>query len=307
MYAGVDVSKGRLDCATTGKKVAAFSNDHEGVERIVVWMREAGVTLVAMEATGGYQRLCLAGLLAAGVRAVAVNPRQVRDFAKSMGILEKTDKIDAKVLALFAERMQPQVRESADEETTVVQGLLVRRRQLIEMLVAETNRRPTLHKRQWPNVDKHIKHLEGLIAEVEKDLDDTIRKSSVWMEKVDPLTEMKGIGQTTARCLLFLVPELGKMNRQQAAKIVGVAPLADDSGKRKGQRHIKGGRTEVRNVLYMATLSATRFNPTIKAHYEQLLARGKNKKLAVVACMRRMLGILNAVIRDHSWKGAVTA
>lgn len=251
-----------------------------------------------LEATGRYEAACAAALATAAVPVAVVNPRQVRDFARATGQLAKTDAIDAAVLALFAERVRPDPRPLPDAETELLQALLLRRRQLLHMLVAEKNRAlvaaPTVRK----SLAKHVRWLERELSAVEEDLDSAIRTSPVWRAKEDLLRSVPGVGHVLATTLLAELPELGQLNRREIAALVGVAPLNRDSGMLRGRRSVWGGRSSVRTALYMAALSAVRWNPAIRAFHERLLSRGKPKKVALVACMRKLLITCNAMMRD---------
>lgn len=301
-FVGIDVAKAHLDVAMGGQEVSKrFSNDDDGISKLVDELRAQPVKLVVLEATGGYQRKLFAELVAAEIPAVAVNPRQVRDFAKAMGTLEKTDQVDAKVLALFAERIRPEVRPVADAATQEFQDLLARRRQLMEMFVAEKNR---VHQAKSPavrrGIEAHITWLKKQLRDADKDLENRLRNCPSWDLRVELLESVPGVGRITSMTLLSDVPELGTLNRKQIAKLVGVAPLSRDSGNQRGQRTTWGGRATARASLYMATLVATRHNPIIRDFYARLLARGKLKKVALVAAMRKLLTILNAMLRDHA-------
>jgi transposase len=245
-------------------------------------------------------------LAGAGLPLAVVNPRQIRDFARSLGVLAKTDALDAKVIALFAERVRPEARPVPAEEARKLADLVARRRQIIEMIGMEGNRRRrVLDKRLAQKIDRHVVFLEKELAELDADLDQNLRASPVWREKEDLITSVPGVGSGTARTLIADLPELGALDRRQIAALVGVAPFNRDSGAWRGHRMIGGGRTAVRNILYMATLTATRCNPVIAARYRSLLQRGKPKKLAIVACLRHLLTILNAIVRDkRPWQTA---
>jgi transposase len=297
---GIDVSKAHLDVAVAGEAESTrYANDENGIAELVAWLRDGNVERVVLEATGGYQRQVLAALLAAEVPAVAVNPRQARDFAKALGKLEKTDEIDARMLALFAERVRPEVRPLVDETTREFQELLARRRQLNEMLVAEKNRLHQATKAVRRSIKSHIDWLKGQLRDTDKDIENGLRSCPTWDVQVELLESEGGVGRITSVTLLAELPELGTLNRKKIAKLVGVAPLNQDSGKSNGRRRTWGGRATVRAPLYMATLVATRHNPVIRAFYARLLARGKMKKVALVAAMRKLLTILNAKRRDH--------
>ena len=246
-----------------------------------------------------WARLALAG---AGLPVVAVNPRQVRDFAKATGRLAKTDALDAAVLALFADRIRPEVRPLPDEETRELEALVVRRRQVVDMITAEKNRLGAAppSKRVRTAIGKTIKWLQKQLEEIDNDLDGAVRKSPVWREKEDLLKSVKGVGRVMSRTLLSLLPELGTLGRRQIAALVGVAPLNRDSGTQRGRRIVWGGRANVRAVLYMSALAAARSNPTIRAFYKRLVAAGKLPKVALVACMRKLLTILNAILRTNT-------
>jgi transposase len=302
---GIDISKARLDVAFSGDRPAfSVANDPEGHAQIVQALKNIGVVRIVVEATGGYERGLVAELAAAGLPVVVVNPRQVRDFAKATGRLAKTDAIDARVLALFGVAIQPPVRPLDDQQTQVVAELLTRRRQLVQMRVSESNRLAQARDRRVrKSIEGVLKLLDRQIASIDDEIDQHIQNSPIWKEKEDLLLAVEGIGPTTARTLLANLPELGRASRQQIAALVGLAPFNRDSGTLRGQRSIAGGRAVVRSVLYMATLTATTRNPIIRKHYQQLLARGKRKKVALVACMRKLLTILNAILRDkRPWR-----
>lgn len=300
LFVGIDVGKQYLDVAVGREPPSRLGNDEAGIGELIGMLQSRPPTLVVMEASGSYHRRLLASLTVAGVAAVAINPRQVRDFAKALGRLEKTDGVDAHVLALFAERIRPEVRPVPDEQTQALEELLSRRRQIVEMLVAEQNRLKQAHSKAVRyDLEQHITWLKKRLRDADKDLDTTINRNPAWHAKVELLQQLDGVGRVTALTLLCAVPELGKLNRRQIAKLVGVAPLCNDSGKHSGARRIWGGRSDARAVLYMATLVATRSNATIKAFYQRLLAGGKPKKVALVACMRKLLSILNATMRNH--------
>lgn len=300
VFVGVDVGKQHLDVAIGREPPRRFGNDEAGIDELVAVLRARPPNLVCMEASGSYHRRVLAALTVAGVAAVAINPRQVRDFAKALGRLEKTDCVDAGVLSLFAERIRPEVRAVADEQTQMLEELLGRRRQIVEMLVAEQNRlKQVFSMPVRRDLEQHIAWLKKRLRDADKDLDGAVSRNPSWHAKVELLQQLDGVGRVTALTLVCAVPELGKLNRRQIAKLVGVAPLCRDSGKHHGVRRTWGGRSDARAVLYMATLVATRSNATIKAFYQRLLSAGKLKKVALVACMRKLLSILNATMRSH--------
>jgi len=299
------VSKHRLDVhVRPSSEVWSVDNDSKGHARLAEKLCTLSPTLVVLEATGGYQAAVAAELAAAKLAVAVVNPRQVRDFAKATGKLAKTDEIDAAVLAHFAEAVRPEPRPMPDELTLELQALVVRRRQLIDMRTAETNRLETC--RVVPvrrNIQKMINMLNKQIEKVDDDIDTTIRNSPAWREREDLLSSVKGVGSTTARTMLTQLPELGRLNRREIAALVGLAPFNHDSGKHRGQRSIRGGRGEVRAVLYMATVTAVQHNPQIRTIYERLLAAGKRKKVALIACARKLLTILNAMMRTNQrWR-----
>lgn len=299
LFVGVDVSKAQLDVAIRPSG-ATFSvkNDETGIAQLVGRLEELKVALVVAEATGGLE-VAMVAELATVVPVAVVNPRQVRDFAKAIGQLAKTDQIDAEVLARFAEVVRPTPRPLKDEETRHLAALVCRRRQLRDMITAESNRLGSAPTRLHKGIQKHIDWMQRELRLLEKDLDDDIKSSPVWREKEDLMRGMKGVGPISAATMLAEVPELGTLNRKQIAALVGVAPLNRDSGTYRGKRTIWGGRAQARAVLYMATLAAVRYNPPLRAFYQRLVANGKAKKVAVTATMRKMLTILNAIVRDH--------
>lgn len=300
MFVGIDVGKHFVDLAFDGNnEVTRYKNDDEGIEKILKALTGRSVGLVVLEATGGYERQILASLLGAGVPAVAVNPRQVRDFAKSLGKLEKTDQIDARVIAHFATAARLQVRPRVPAELDEVLQWLTRRRQLVEMLVAEKNRAQQARGGVLANIRQHIEWLKKCVRDTEKDLKELLKDAPEWDAKVDLLDAQKGIGRLSALTLVASLPELGTLNRKKIAKLVGIAPLCRDSGTLRGRRTCWGGRPAVRACLYMATLTAIRHHTEIKAFYKRLRAAGKLAKVAIVACMRKYLTILNALTRDQ--------
>ncbi len=304
MLVGIDVAKAELVVATRpGGERWTVENDERGLRTLVDRLRRDAVELIVLEATGGYELLCVAALVAATLPVVVVNPRQVRDFARATGQLAKTDRIDADVLALFAERVRPAVRALPDADAQELEALLARRRQLLEMLQAERNRLGQVFGRGKQPVKKslkaHIAFLERELRMADSDLGDMVRHSPAWRERDDLLQSVPGVGKVLSFTLLADLPELGQLSRREIAKLVGVAPLSRDSGTLRGRRFVHGGRATVRAVLYMAALVATRRNPVIRAFYTRLLAIGKPKKLALVACMRKLLTILNTIVRTR--------
>lgn len=301
-FVGVDVSKAFLDVAIAGGREWRVENDESGLLELVEQLKELGDTRVVMEATGGYESLLATALWVAKVPFAVVNPRQVRDFAKALGRMAKTDKVDAKVLALFAQTMKPEATQLPSEEHQTLVATVTRRRQLIDMRVAEQNRRAMAMASLRPSIDEHIVALNHMINELDKDIGKAIRNSPMWKRKGDILCSVPGVGDGTTAAMVALLPELGTLDRRQIAALAGVAAFNRDSGKKQGQRSCFGGRAAVRAALYMAALNATRYEPVIRDHYKQLLTRGKKKKVALVACMRKLLTILNAMLRDDtSW------
>lgn len=298
---GVDVSGEHLDWHRLPDKAEGrVANSPEGIASLIRMLESSPVDLVVIEATGGLQRQVATALVATGAAVAVVNPRQVRDFARSSGQLAKTDRLDAQVLALFGLCMQPQPRALPDEEAQELAARLTRRAQLVEMRAAEKNRRHRAPTRIKKQIDRHLAFLDQAIKTLHRDIDDTLRGSPAWAEKADLVDEVTGVGPQTVRRLLISLPELGRLDRHAIAKLVGVAPLNRDSGKLRGTRHIWGGREEVRNDLYMAANSARRFNPPFKAFYQRLLAAGKPHKVALIAVTRKLLTVLNAMLRDRS-------
>jgi transposase len=302
MFVGIDVSKLQLDVFVLPDGHAwSVANDHSGHEALAKRLGESKPELVVLEATGGYQTQVVAELALHGIPVAVVNPRQVRDYAKAIGRLAKTDSIDASVLASFAQHVRPEPRPLQDDQTVELQAMLNRRRQLIDMRTAETNRLGTCNVvRVRKDLQKTIKWLTSRIKDVDNDIDKLVRQTPVWREREELLTSPVGVGKTTARTLLTALPELGKLNRRQIAALVGVAPFNNDSGKMRGKRSIRGGRADVRSALYMATFTAVRRNPRIAAVYQRLLAAGKPPKVALIACARKLLTILNAMMRTNT-------
>jgi len=296
-HVGIDVSKAELEVAV-GEETWTTSNDETGIAKLLERLDQRTVKLVVLEATGGYETAAVAALAEAGQPVVVANPRQVREFARSMGKLAKTDRIDAQVLALFGERVRPEVRPLPDAETQEFTALLARRRQVIEMIVAEKNRLKMAPKPVAKDIRKHIEWLKRSLKSVDSDLDRRIKTSPVWRAKEDLLRSVPGIGPVVSRTLIGELPELGYLNRQQIAALAGVAPLNRDSGTLRGRRMVWGGRRTVRVALYMAALTASQRNPTIRVFYQRLRARGKPPKVALTACMRKLLVITNAMVRD---------
>jgi transposase len=300
IYVGIDVSKDRLDVAVLGEdRVWQVDNTPRGVAELVEWAQEIQPELNVVEATGGYHRGVAQALFEAGLAVAVVNPARVRQFARACGILSKTDKLDAQVLAVFGQRVQPRRYESKSEGEQELSALLVRRRQVEEMLKAEQNRLRTISKNLRGSVERMIACLKEEKKTMDAQIQEFMGNQEAWQEQTKILGSVPGVGMITTATLLAELPELGKMDRKKIAALVGVAPMNFDSGKKRGYRKTKGGRGGVRSVLYMSTLVATRYNPRIQAHYQQLLKRGKEKKVALTACMRKFLTILNAMMRDR--------
>lgn len=297
---GVDVSKEHLDVylmpSGDQKRV---TNDDAGCSELATWLVTNAPSRIVLEATGGLEMLAVSTLSAAGLPVVVVNPRQVRNFAKACGLLAKTDILDAKIIARFAQAIKPEIRPLKDEASQNLAALLARRRQLVEMLVAEKNRVISATTSVRKGIMTHIAWLTHQIDDVDKDISTLIQSSEFWKAKEEILTSVKGIGPVTAATILAALPELGTISRQQLGALVGVCPYNRDSGKFRGKRAISGGRATVRSVLYMATLCAARFNPVIKAFYQRLTSAGKLHKVAITACMRKLLTILNAMVKNN--------
>jgi transposase len=300
-HVGIDVSKERLDvCSLPDGGTFSVANDRAGIDELLARLLE-GVRpeLVVLEATGKYERPAAVAVAAAGIAVAVVNPRQARDFAKAAGRLAKTDRIDAQVLARFAGAVGPRPSVLPDEEARVLQDILVRRRQLLEMIVAEKNRLQMASEAVARRIAAHVRWLEKELGRVDRELDEAVRESETWRANEELLRSVPGVGPVLARTLLAELPELGTLPRRRLCALVGVAPFNRDSGTFRGKRQVWGGRAPVRAALYMGALVATRHNPVIREFYERLLAAGKPKKVALVACMRKLLSILNAVMRDR--------
>jgi transposase len=309
VFIGIDVSKAHLDVAVRPLgEVWQVDNTVEGISQLVEKVRQFRVEVIVLEATGGYEAASATALAMADLPVAVINPRQARDFAKSLGRLAKTDRIDAAVLARFGEAVRPEPRHLSDEQTLHLQALMARRRQLLEMIVAEKNRGTLTHASLRPRLVEHIAWLENELAEIDKDLREQLQKSPIWREKDDLLRSVPGVGVVTSTTLLAELAELGLLNRKKIAALVGVAPYNCDSGKMHGKRAIWGGRAAVRSALYMATLSATRCNAVIRTHYKHLKDEGKSSKVALVACMRKLLTILNAILHSGiAWNDKLAA
>jgi transposase len=301
VVAGIDVSKAVLDVAVLPRgEILQFSNEASGIDELGSKLKSIAVDLVVMEATGGYETAVATALVAAGLRVAVVNPRQIRDFAKATGRLAKNDRIDAQVIAAFGQAIEPEIVRLPDEDARKLEALLVRRRQLVAMRVQEVNRLGLMQGAMRKNIKAHVEWLEKQINRLDIDLTAGLRSSPAWRAKDDLLQSFKGVGPTTSSTLIVGLPELGQLDRRAIAALVGLAPFNRDSGVMRGRRSIYGGRSQVRTVLYMAATTAIRCNPVIHPFYERLRARGKPHKLAMVACMRKMLTILNAMVRQST-------
>lgn len=303
-HIGIDLSKDYLDVATTETTIGRFAYDAQGIKRLLEHLHRLEVALLVLEATGGLEHTLAAHLAANGFALAVVNPRQVRDFARATGRLAKTDRIDAHVLALFAERVRPQVRPLKNQEQQALEALVRRRRQRSEMRTQEMLRRAAGPIRV--DLEAHIAFLQGRIEQTQQALREAIEESPAWRANDDLLQSMPGIGPVVSATLVAELPELGRLCSKEIAALVGIAPFNCDSGRMRGRRAIWGGRAPVRRALYMATLVAVRHNPVLRLHYEQLVGRGKAKKVALVACMRKLLVWLNAMLRDGTpWDAEV--
>jgi len=300
VFVGIDVSKAQLDLALRPEGRFSAPNDEAGFAQVLERLSAVHPTLVVLEATGGWEIPLTGVLAAAGVPVVVVNPRHVRDFAKAAGKLAKTDTLDAQTLAHFAEVMRPEPRPLPDEQTQTLAAILARRRQLVEMLTAEKNRLGRARKSVRQSLRTHITWLERELAHTDRDLAHAIRESPVWREKEALLRSTPGVGPVLTTTLLANLPELGTLTGKQIAALVGVAPLNRDSGTLRGKRTVWGGRAQVRAMLYMGAIVAARFNPVIRAFYQRLRAAGKAKKVVLTACMRKLLIILNAMVKHRT-------
>jgi transposase len=300
-FVGIDVAKDRLDVhlRPSGESFTV-ARDGEAVAALVERLRALAPALVVMEATGGYETVVASALGAAHLPLAVVNPRQIRDFGRATGKLAKTDRLDAAAIAHFAEAIRPPTRPIADAQAQALGELVARRRQVIEMIVAEGNRRRRASQRRVIRaIERHLALLQSELSELDSDIDQAIRKTPAWQADADLLAGVPGIGPATVRTLIAELPELGRLTRRKIAALAGLAPINRDSGTRRGRRTIAGGRPAVRAALYMAALVASRANPVIAAHYKKLRAAGKTGKQALTACMRKLLVILNAILRDR--------
>ncbi len=307
IFIGIDVAQERLDVhVRPSDECFAVTRDGEGLAALVERLKALGPHLVVLEATGGFEVTVAAAVAAAGIPLAVVNPRQVRDFARATGQLAKTDALDARAIARFAEAVRPEPRPVPDAQARALGELVARRRQLIEMMTAERNRRRQLTRpRLVKSTERMLAALQKELSEIERDLGDGIRGTPAWRERDELLRSVPGIGDVVARTLIADLPELGRLDRKQIAALVGVAPLNRDSGKMRGKRTTWGGRAKVRCALYMAALVASRHNPVLKAFYQRLIGAGKVRKLALTAVMRKLLTIINAMLRDKTrWQNA---
>jgi transposase len=308
---GIDVSKDTLDiaCLPDVQQALRVDNTPQGHQKLCELFAAHNPQRIVLEATGGYERPVVAALLLAGLPVVVINPRQARDFAKATGQLAKTDAIDAKILARFAQDIKPPIRPLPSEKDLELQDLVTRYRQLIELRTAEGNRlQKAWSDRVHRSIEQILEAIERQLQDIDRQMDELIQATPAWLAKVDLLKTMKGVGDQTARMLVALLPELGQLSRQQIARLVGLAPINRDSGQRRGKRSIGGGRACVRSQLYMPTLSAVHSNPKLSVFYQHLLAQGKPKKIALIAAMRKYLITLNAMLRDQiAWKKPATA
>ena len=301
-YVGIDISKALLDVkALPNNEVQQFSNDDPGVKKLITFVKKIDPRLIVLESTGGLEMLAVSSLIENHLPVVIINPRQVRDFAKANGRLAKTDSIDADTIACFARDIRPEVRPLKDEHTKLLSALNARRRQIVDMLVAEKNRLHTAPKPNRKSIQKHIQWLERALEDINKDIEKRIKKSPTWRENDKILQSFKGVGPVVSATLLCDLPELGALNRKKIAALVGVAPLNCDSGRFRGRRRIKGGRANVRRKLYMAAVASLRHNDMIQEFYNKLIAAGKPPKLALTACMRKILTVLNAMMKNQTY------
>lgn len=304
IFVGIDVSKAWLDIAVHEREETfRAGNDDAGIANLVKQMKEMEPTLIVLEPTGGFEMLVVAELTHAGLPAMVVNAKRIRDFARATGRLAKTDKLDAKVLAHFAAAIRPPLRSLRSEQEEQLTALLTRRRQVLDMLTVEKNRLVTVRAKMRTDIEAHIQWLANSLKELNLEIGDFVEGSPVWKEKDAVLQSVPGVGPVTSATMLGMLPELGKLNRQQIAALVGVAPVNKDSGRKQGKRRVYGGRADVRSVLYMAALAAKKYNPVIRKFYERLIKQGKEKKVALTACMRKLLVILNVMMRTHEpWR-----
>jgi len=304
IFVGIDVSKTRLDISIGGgHEYWQVANEERGFMKLIERLRSLHPTLIVLEATGGLELPLVAEIASAGLPIAVVNPKRIRDFARSVGQLAKTDKLDARIIAQFAQMVRPGVRHLRTEEEEHLTALLTRRMQVIEMLTAEKNRSYSTRQVMKGVLQRHIEWLQDDLKKLDQTIAEFIQQSPLWSGKEKVLRSVPGIGPVTGATILANLPELGTLNRQKIAALVGVAPVNKDSGKKCGKRRVFGGRAVVRRTLYMAALSATKCNPKIKPFYENLICRGKEKKVALTACMRKLLVILNVMVKNNEvWR-----
>ena len=305
-FIGIDVSKRWLEVRVDGgSENSKIGNDPDGFRTLVEWVRSRQPTLIVFEATGGYENRAAKALREVGLPVAVVNPTRVRRFAEALGILAKTDKIDAQVIAHFASVVQPAVNGQQTPLEERLAACVERRRQLLVELVAEKNRLSTCPEYIQPGIQEHVDWLEAHVEEMELEIQSLILQKPEWQARAEIIDSVPGVGSVTATTMVAELPELGQLSRQKIAALVGLAPFNKDSGPKRGKRRIFGGRSGVRRTLYMAALSASKHNPVIRAFYESLLKRGKEKKVALTACMRKMLVIINAMVRKgEAWRYA---
>ena len=310
VFVGIDVAKAHVDVHIHPTNEAfRVPRDATGLDHLVDRLRQFPPNLVVLEATGGFEQVVTATLAGAGLPVVIINPRRIRDFARATGRLAKNDRLDAEIIARFAAAIRPQVRALPDEATQGFAELAARRRQLVEMISAESLRsKQAVHRKVQKQLGAHILWLNKELTRLDADLDETVRGSPLWRGREELLVSVPCVGRTVARMLLADLPELGSLDRRQIAALVGLAPFAHDSGAHRGQRHIRGGRSAVRAKLYMAAWVGCRYNPVLRQFYDRLVAAGKSHKVALVACMHKLLTILNAMIRENKpWHVEPTA
>jgi transposase len=296
---GIDVGKAKLDVGISGqKRVREWANDEVGRQALSEWVLGQDIQLVVVEASGGYEAAIVSELVERGQAVALVNPTRVRAFARAEGLLAKTDKIDARLIARFGVKMEPEAQARRDQAQLALNQWVTRRRQLVYMFTAEKNRLQTAPEAIQANIVRHIDWMQAEIESLEQQINQAIAANPAWRETARRVETVPGIGSITSSTLVADLPELGRLNRQKIAALVGVAPFNHDSGKKRGKRRIFGGRNSVRSVLYMATLSGIRHNPVIKSFYQRLLAKGKVKKVALTACMRKLLVILNTMVKS---------
>ena len=303
-WVGIDVCQKNLDVyVRPSSKLFQVTNDEIGISKLIKTLDKIQPELIVLEATGGMEIDAAIRLTQAGLAVAVINPRQARDFAKATGQLAKTDAIDARILAHFADAIRPEVRQISDESSRQLEDLVARRRQISDMITAEKNRRRGKTDSVKVSIDEHIEWLKQQLKEIESQIKSAIAINEDWQQKMKLLTSVPGIGEVVAVTMISSLPELGTISHKQISYLVGVAPLNRDSGKFRGKRRIWGGRAKIRSVLYMAALVAVRFNPVIKAFYERLLSKGKLKKVALTACMHKLLIVLNAMMKNnHAWQ-----